>query len=1451
MLRRKVLPHRRTGLYKQTNQLRMADIKRQRVTRADGKAINLVQRRGHLSYCYNACCCGRVDRGYAAIPVDLYKSEWMRRKIRNVVHMTKGGCLGPCTLANVVTLLFDGQSVWFHSINSDWQIIAIFDYIDSMIAANGYLPPPAELSEYVFQFYNWKGSETATQAGQVALPTGGIVFLTHADTDLLTMNRVLQTLPDDFPKTTGLSLLAIKSEAQMAQLLDREIGAAQIIILRIHGRPSSVPGFGELVRRANERGQHLIVISGTGDLNPEFAAVSTVSPAILHETLAYVQAGGYQNLTSLLYFLSDHLLLTGFGADAPVQLPDHGIYHPDLPEITDLQEWVQRHNPDWPTVGITFYRSHWISGNTAFVDALVRSLEEKSLNALPVFTTSLKAVDATTGGPFAFSFFRAERGGIAIDNLINTISYAMTDLRSGDDEAPSQAMLAQLNVPIFQAMTPGMARGPWESSSRGLNPLDTAMNVAIPEFDGRIITVPVSFKEKERTTKGYVPLDDRVERVTGLARRFSRLRSMPNAQKRVAFIFTNSNTKASQIGNAVGLDAPASLMNMLYAMQAEGYVVGDLPATGTDLIHQLIDRCSYDQTYLTGDQLANAAGRVSTAQYARWFTDLPDVVQQKMTKQWGPPPGETYVHDGHIALAGLHLGNTFVALQPPRGYGMDPDAIYHQPDLPPTHHYYALYRWLRDDWQADAIVHVGKHGTLEWLPGKGIGLSANCFPDAFLGDLPLFYPFIINDPGEGSQAKRRAHAVVVDHLTPPMTSADSYGELAQLTQLVDEYYQVETMDPAKLPLLQRQIWTLIKQTNLDMDLSAMLSRDHGDHKHEWDDEMTPDGVPVSLTEMDGKDVAHLIEDIDGYLCELGAAQIRNGLHTLGEMPTGDALIDMLQSLTRLPNASAPSLATEIAHLFGFDLTELQTTKGARLTTVSDRFTDLAGRPIVTNADALEVIDELSNHLFRVAEQHRFRTTQIDQIVFETFNLPPATPALTGIRQVLIYVCERLLPNLVRTDDELANLLHGLSGGYVPAGPSGAPTRGQAHILPTGRNFYAVDPRALPSQAAWEVGQQLAREVLDRHWKETGRYPESVGISIWGTSAMRTSGDDAAEVMALLGVRPVWQAESRRVVDVAVIPLDELGRPRIDVTTRISGFFRDAFPHLIELLDDAVQRVIALDEPPEQNFVRKHYLAELAELQAQDVPLEEAEERAGYRIFGAAPGSYGAGILPLINEKNWHTDADFAETYVNWGGYAYTRTVQGADARDEFRQRLSGVEVALHNQDNREHDIFDSDDYLQFHGGMIATIRSLTGQQPKHYFGDSQNPARPVVRDLKEEALRVFRSRVINPKWLDSIKKHGYKGGLELTATVDYLFGYDATAQVVDDWMYAKVGETYALDPAMQEFFANNNPWALNAIAERLLEAAQRGLWAEPSPEMLSALQGIYLNSERLLEARNE
>lgn len=1339
-------------------------------------------------------------------------------------------------------------------------------------------------------------SELKTMSASIAL-------LSHAPNDLTVLHSALAQLPADFPTVTGINLQALENEAQMSKLLIGQLAPARIIVLRVLGRLGSIPGFSELLKQAQNRGLHLIAISGTDEPDPELAAASTVPVDVLHQVLTYFQAGGSINMAQLLRYLSDHFLLTGLGYEPAAALPEHGIYHPDLPQNATIDDWLGIRATERPSIGIVFYRAHWMSGNTRFIDTLITALEKQGMNVLPVFTASLRAGSEKGNAlPTALSYF-SSRQGPHIDVLINTTAFAMGEITQGGSTPAgwSVAVLEQLDVAVLQAITSGMIETQWRLSPRGLNPLDAAMNVVLPEFDGRIITVPMSFKARADGMFSelieYHPLPDRVARIADIAARFARLKRIDNADKRIAFVFTNSNSKASQIGNAVGLDAPASLMHILHAMQAEGYRIDNLPDNGTALIHELIDRCAYDNTYLTSEQLANAVGRVSTSQYGAWFAGLPVEMQEKMSAQWGAQPGEAYVHNGQLALAGIELGNAIVVLQPPRGYGMDPDAIYHQPDLPPTHHYYALYRWLKDEWQADAIVHVGKHGTLEWLPGKGVGLSEQCFPDALLADLPLFYPFIINDPGEGAQAKRRAHAVVVDHLTPPMTTADTYGALAQLTQMVDEYYQVEVLDPAKLPLLQQQIWDLVKETNLDVDLQARLLHDHHEHQHhshehdddhhehEHDDDHhhhghghehdhhhdhhhphdhpEDDGLPALLTKMAGSDVAHLIEDLDGYLCELGAAQIRDGLHILGQSPENDQLVDMLVSLTRLPNQDIPGLQAEIARLFNFNIDDLLSHPGRRLEIANTVLEQLAGQPLPTHADVLETIETICKQLFTELQTYAFAESAIDSAIGKTFTdsqhaglrLEP-DPAFeiadyTTIRQILRFACRELVPKLALASDEIDNLLHGLSGGYVPAGPSGSPTRGMAHILPTGRNFYSVDPRSVPSQSAWRVGQQLAHEVLTRFQRETGAYPESVAISIWGTSAMRTHGDDVAQILALLGVRPVWRPENRQLTGTEVIPLTELKRPRIDVTTRISGFFRDAFPQLIDLIDDAVNAVIALDEPLTQNFVRKHYLAELSELVGKGLTQENASQRAAYRIFGAKPGSYGAGILPLIQEKNWQTDADFAESYINWGGYAYTRGEQGKDEREAFRTRLSGVQVALHNQDNREHDIFDSDDYLQFHGGMIATIRALTGQQPRHYFGDSHDPSRAQVRDLKEETLRVFRSRVVNPKWLTSIQRHGYKGGLELTATVDYLFGYDATAQIMDDWMYEQVAETYAMDPEMQRFLEEANPWAQNAIAERLLEAASRGMWAEPQQQTLDALQAIYLQSETLLEARGE
>jgi cobaltochelatase CobN len=1195
-----------------------------------------------------------------------------------------------------------------------------------------------------------------------------IAFLTTADTEILTLSRVVRDLPRGLPPVRAWNAAEPEAAGLAAE-------AKTAVVMRLlGGRRPFEPAFSAIRESCLVRGVPFIACPGDSALDPELVELSTAPAELVREVFGYLSQGGLANMRNLL------LRLAGQDAPPPAELPWFGRYERAAAGPLASEEGIRP-----PSVAVLFYRAHWMSGNTDFVDALCERLEAHGCRPAPIFVYSLKPENAAQVEPLL-----REAG---VDAIVNTLSFA----------TGSADWLRQLDVPLLQAIVSTSSRAEWRASQGGLSPLDTAMSVALPEFDGSIITVPVSFKEERAHDEllgsrvlRYVPEPERVDAFARLAANWARLRSTPNAEKRVAFVLSNYPTKNARLGNAVGLDTPASLLHLLRAMREAGYDTGDLPASGDELIFQLIDRCSNDRDFLTEDQLRHAAGHASGSRYHEWFDGWPEKAQRELAEAWGQPPGSVFVVDGSLAMPGLRFGKVFVGIQPPRGFGENPIAIYHSPDLPPTHHYLAYYRWIRDVFRADAIVHVGKHGTLEWLPGKSLGLSEECYPDLAMADLPHFYPFIINNPGEGAQAKRRAHAAIVDHLIPAMTTADAYNEIVQIEQLMDEYYQVQTLDPKKVPIIRDQIWETV--------VSAQLHQDLGE---------------AALPE----DFDAFLLHVDGYLCELKDSQIRDGLHTLGQPPEGEQLVDLLLALTRLDNVEAPSLRSATAAALGVSYESLLADRGAPYSGPA-----LAG--VRSCGDAVEYIEAVNKALVSelVLGKHS-----------KTLQESPQGFDPTALEPTLTYIQTALVPAIGETTNEITNLLRGLEGRFIPPGPSGAPTRGMANVLPTGRNFYSVDPKTLPSPAAWQIGRELGDALLDKYLKEEGRYPESVGIVVWGTSAMRTQGDDIAEILWLLGVRPVWMKENRRVTGVELIPLAELQRPRIDVTVRISGFFRDAFPNVVHLMDDAVRLAAQARESDDQNLVAAHYRR------------DGGTDEALYRIFGSKPGTYGAGILPLLDARNWTSDQDLADVYAAWGGYAYTRADYGRAAMTEFQQRFAEISIATKNQDNREHDIFDSDDYLQYHGGMIATIRALTGQNPRQFFGDSANPSLVRVRDLDDEARRVFRSRVINPKWIESIQRHGYKGAFELAATVDYLFGYDATAQIVDDWMYERVTQAYVQDPDMQRFFAEKNPWALRGIAERLLEAIERGMWKNPSQEQKEALRQSYLQMEAVIEARAE
>ena len=665
-----------------------------------------------------------------------------------------------------------------------------------------------------------------------------IVFVTTADTDLLTADRALAGIPHpDFPAVLAFNPSALDVTQDSARLLDA-VAQASVVVLRLLGGKRAMPEtFDRLVQLCRSRRVPLVACPGHEEWDEDLIAACSVPPPEVEAVFSYLMRGGVDNFRNLFLFLSDSYLGTSYGHEAPAPVPWEGIYHPDVHEPIGSEDFAgRRFQPGRPTIGFLFYRAHWMSGNLQAVDALIRRLEELGANVLPLFSYSLKHNPDGIEGPnrTLSQLLSRPDSSARVHCIINTMGMAMGDLsKEGPTIASGGALeaLESLDVPVIQAIVSTGTESQWLESSLGLGPIDTAMSVALPEFDGRIISVPISFKEESGSPRSakligrlqrYVAREDRVDLVARLAIKWANLRMKPNSDKRVAVILSNYPTKDARIGNAVGLDTPASVIRLLHALKQAGYHVTDIPENGDELVHRIIERCSNDQDSLTEEQLRLAVGHVEAAQYSQWYQEFPEGVRQQLLETWGEPPGQVYRTNGSLAVAGIDLGNVFIGLQPPRGFGENPIAVYHSPDLPPTHHYVAYYRWIRDVFQADAMIHVGKHGTLEWLPGKGIGLSSACYPELALQDMPLFYPFIINNPGEGAQAKRRAHATIVDHLIPAMTTADSYGDIAKLEQLLDEHYQCQTLDPAKLPILEGQIWEMVKQAELHRDLGVRL-----------------------------------------------------------------------------------------------------------------------------------------------------------------------------------------------------------------------------------------------------------------------------------------------------------------------------------------------------------------------------------------------------------------------------------------------------------------------------------------------------------------------------------------------------------------------------------------------------------------------------------------------------
>ena len=1259
-----------------------------------------------------------------------------------------------------------------------------------------------------------------------------LVILCSGDSSLALLAEAAQQLPDDYPSVRLANPMQVQNHASVDLYVDQVLRHAKVILISLHGGIAYWRYGVERLVELSQRGVQLILVPGDDRPDPELSDLSTVLPEDRERLWHFLRQGGMANALDLFRCLANRWLARDYSWSQPQVLPRTAIYHPHTSPAR-LSDWQADWQAGQPVAAVLFYRSHLQAANTAFIDVFCERLRAAGLNPLPIALASLKEPACLTVVEDLLD--EAEAGVI-----LNTTGFAQSS-----PEAPHLRPFRR-NIPVIQAICAQDNEPGWRASEQGLGPRDLAMHIALPELDGRIISRPISFKDlawrSERSQCDvvcYRPQPQRMDFVAELARRWVDLARLSNGQKRIALILANYPTRDGRIGNGVGLDTPAAALNILRALHTEGYPLpAELPDSGTALIQQLLGGVSNDL-----DTLDQRPCQQSLAmdEYWRMFNALPEANRDAVLQRWGTPDNDPMCRDGRMMIAGLRFGLTFVGIQPARGYQVDPSAVYHDPDLVPPHGYLAFYFWLRNTYGAHAVIHVGKHGNLEWLPGKGVGLSENCWPEALLGPLPNIYPFIVNDPGEGAQAKRRTQAVIIDHLMPPLTRAETYGPLRDLELLADEYYEAQLLDPRRARELQRDILQLVRDSHIDRELQL-------------DEELDSDA-----------DAAIWLPRLDTYLCDLKESQIRDGLHVFGESPTGRLRIDTLLALLRIPRGDGrgaqSSLLRALAKAFELafdplDCALAEPWNGPRpieLQTLSDE-------PWRITGDTRERLELFAAQLISQTLKHPAgipvpcgsglareggvsgKSMSTDTPLSRASPLPQdfvwteVTAILDNLRDVVAPRLDACGPA------EMCGLLDALSGRFVPAGPSGAPSRGRLDVLPTGRNFYSVDVRNLPTTTAWRIGFQSANLILERHLQDHGDHLRQLGLSVWGTATMRTGGDDIAQAMALMGVRPVWATGSQRVDDFEILPLSLLDRPRVDVTLRVSGFFRDAFANLIRLFDAAVQAVAELDEPDDLNPLAAKVRSEREALLQTGLDQDAARRQAGWRIFGAMPGAYGAGVQGAIDGRLWQSREDLAEVYLNWGGYAYGGADEGTAARDQFAQRLSQVQAVLQNQDNREHDLLDSNDYYQFQGGMLAAVESLRGEAAASYHGDHSQPDLPKIRTLKEELNRVIRSRAANPKWLDGVKRHGYKGAFEMAATVDNLFAFDATTQLIDDHQYALLADAYLLDPATREFVREHNPHALRDMTERMLEAQQRGMWKEPGAYR-EALENLLLDIE--------
>ncbi len=1110
-----------------------------------------------------------------------------------------------------------------------------------------------------------------------------------------------------------------------------------------------------------------------------------------------------------------------------MNLPWIGYYHYEdekiFPEINEYHKWYKQRTgaPDYQSsdkVGIFFPRSLLVKKDTDLINLLIRNLEKRGIFPVPVFAQ--KKDYGGEGCPDAETGISLLKG---VDLVINCESSFLLPIPIGEEAGST--ILEELDVPIIQSVySSSWTEEEWRKSPQGLHPSNQIYWVAQPEFNGTIEPVIISARD-EKSEDAYglrKPIPERVDFLIDRVCAWLKLGKLSPADRRVTFLLHKNpcaGVEASVAGGS-GLDTLESVARVMHEMQDKGYMIKNCPENGKELIDIIMDRkaiCEFRWT--TVDEIVKKGGAIELidlVKYNQWFNEFPQAAREKVIDGWGEPPGEGMIYNGKIVVTGVNFGNINVLVEPKRGcYGARCDGqvcrILHDPDIAPTHQCLATYKWAQEN--SDVIISVGTHGYIEFLPGKGVGLSNECFSEIIVGDKPHLYIYTVKNNSEGILAKRRAYATLVDHMVPIMQPSGLYDELEEMEELLRQYFHAKNLNEEnRKEVILDKIRDLAQKTNL-IDKEKELTTDL------------------------------LIEQIHGKLNLFRETQIKDGMHILSQTPDEDQTANMLVSIMRF-DGERPSIRRLILELMGYRYEEVIGDKGK----------------IIGEITHGELLDRSTKLAFELVKQGLKDITGLRQNILEALEALEIKnkDKIDALVELITWAKETLAPKLEMTSREIPQLLRGIDKKYIEPGASGLLTRGKIDVLPTGRNFYSVDTRAIPTRAAWEVGVRMANNLLHKYLHQEANYPENVGMVLWAIDTYRADGEQIAQILYLMGARPVW-TESGIVTGTEPIALKELKRPRIDVTIRTSGIFRDTLPHLIALIDETIIKIASLNEREEYNYIKKHVNEyKKKEISKTAISYDEkkhdekkVDREATYRIFSAQPGAYGGGGVSLmIAASAWETINDLGEQYIEKGGYAYGKGIWGKVSHKQYADRLSTVDATFHKLASDESDPLDCCCFYDFHGGMYAAVKTVSGHEPKVYWGDTSNPQQPETRDMKDEMERIARTKLLNPKWIEGMKRHGYKGASEISKRVGRVYGWDASAEVVADWIFDDIVKTFVMNDENRKFFEENNPWAMEEMARRLLEAEKRGVWKADS-DVLAELQNHYLEIEGWMEDRIE